>query len=523
MVDMKNRSFVLGLLLILALSTALSGCGQKAAFTPDYWPTEGWKTASPESQGMDSDILNNLFTEIESQGLDIHSLLIVRNGYLVADAYYYPYQKEYRHLLNSVTKSFTSALVGLSIGDGTIKNVNQKVLEILSDTSFENTDNRKKSLTLKHFLTMTTGLDWNETGAYGSSGDSNTQMQRSENQVKFVLDKPVKADPGSSFYYNTGASQVLSAIVQKASGKTSFDYLTSRVLTPLGISDISWRVDGKGIYSGGGGMFMRPGDLAKYGFLYLNNGKWEDEQIISEAWVKESTKKQVETPSGLAGRYGYGYHWWMNSFGGYSARGFSGQYLFVVPDANLVVVFTGGLDSSDFFEPERLVGNYILPAIQSPGAISENPKALNKLTETLETIQKASASEPVLELPETVRSLSGKTYRMDTGETFSFDFREASECTMGWFCDGEQYEVKIGLDGIYRVNDMNAFYWPGMVTKVGFKGYWEDEQTFRVEMLPLEDSNSYLFQFDFDGITLHSKLSSRLINAPATEGTGTCQ
>ncbi|HYE82039.1 MAG TPA: serine hydrolase [Clostridia bacterium] len=519
---MKNchRKLFIALLLIVCMTASISGCSKEVFSAEDYWPTEGWKTSTPEAQGMDSATIDEMFNYARKSKLDIHSILIVRNGHLVTEGYFYPYSKEYRHILNSATKSITSALVGLALEDGFIKNIDQKVVDFFPDMKIGNLDDRKKSMTVRNLLMMTAGLEWNEDGSYGAQNDSNTRMWASENQLRYLLDRPMKEEPGKSFYYNSGASHVLSAIVQKTTGKTALEYVTERIFKPLGISDISWGADRQGINSGSGRVFMKPEDLAKYGYLYLNKGKWEGKQLIPEKWVEESTQKQIDTPSGLAGRHGYGYQWWQNKFGGYSARGFAGQYLFVVPEHNLVAVFTGGLAPEDFFEPERLMEDYIIPAIKGPKALDEDKAAYEGLLNTLESINKAPAKAAVPKLPEIAARISGKTYSMDNKETYSFEFKEGDECIMHWFCDGVMYDVKIGLDGVYRENDMDAFYWKGMTTKAGFRGRWTDGNTFVADLIPLEDCNIYRQEFRFDGDKLNAKMIQILNGAVSTNANG---
>jgi len=511
---------VLSLIFIFFVSSA-AGCAKEAFSVSEYWPTSGWKTSTPEAQGMDSTKLNEMFSYINESGFDIHSILIIRNGYMIAESYPYPYKREYRHIINSATKSITSAAVGLALQDGFIKSLDQKVVDFFPEMKIDNLDSRKESMTVKHLLTMTAGLDWRENADYGTQNNDSTRMWTEKNQLQYLLDKPMKEEPGKSFYYNSGASHALSAIVQKTSGKTSLEYITERVFKPLGISDISWGTDKQGIYSGGGRIFMRPEDLAKYGYLYLNKGKWEGKQLISEQWVEDSTKKQVATPHGLAGQYGYCYQWWQNKFGGYSARGFAGQYLFVVPEYNLVAVFTSGLKPVDFYRPESLVDKYIIPSIKDSKSIPENKAAYEALQKTLAEISKAPSPKPVPKLPETAAQISGKTYVMDNKETYSFEFKDGSECIMHWFSDGVMYDAQIGLDGVYRVSDMDAFYWKGMTTKAGFRGSWTDDNTFVTDLIPLEDCNTYRQEFRFDGGKLSVKMIQVLNGAAVTDTSGT--
>lgn len=515
-----KMKFIALLIMFPCLCTALTGCSEGASARVDYWPTKGWKTSTPEAQGMDSQILNSMFKDIQSSGLEMHSILIIRNGYMVTEGYFYPYRKEYRHILNSVTKSITSGLVGIAVEDGYIKSIDQKIVDIFSDRNIQNLDENKMKITIKNLLMMTPGFDWQEAGSYNTSSDSNTQMLRSENQVDFVLNRPMAYEPGKTFYYNTGASHLLSSIIQKTSGKNLLDYANEKIFNHLGISDLSWRIDRQGNYSGGGGIFMKPEDLAKYGYLYLNKGKWAGKQLIPEKWVEESTKKQINTPNGLAGRYGYGYQWWQNKLGGFSGRGFSGQYLFVVPDENLVAVFTAGLESRDFYRPEELMEEYILPSIKSSKAMEESPKSSEELNNTLKNISREPDAVQPKELPGTAKKISGKIYTMDNGETYSFEFTDGNECSMHWFSDGIMYDVKIGLDNIYRSSDMKEFYWKNMTSKAGFRGEWSSNNTFVVDLRPLEDSNRYTMEFTFDGNSLHAVMTALVGNIEVTNTSG---
>lgn len=517
----KSKSVCVLCLILVFLCILTAGCAKTVLSENTYWPTNGWRASTPEAQGMDSAKIEEMFNYIEKSKLDIHSILIVRNGHLVTEGHFYPYNKNYRHIMNSVTKSITSALVGLALEDGHIKSIDQKVADFFPDKSIANMDERKKSMTIRHLLTMTAGLEWNESGAYGAQNDTNTRMWAEKDQLQFLLDTPMKEEPGKSFYYNSGASHALSAIIQKTTGKTSLDYATERIFKPLGISDISWGTDKQGIYSGSGRIFMKPEDLAKYGYLYLNKGKWEGKQLIPEKWVEESTAKLVDTPNGLAGRYGYGYQWWQNKFGGYSARGFGGQYLFVAPEHNLVVVFTSGLAPENFFSPEQLVEKYIIPSIKASDALSENIPAFDSLKNTLENISEAPAPQAVSKLPQIAGQISGKTFIMDNKETYSFEFSEENECTMHWFCDGVMYDVKVGLDGIYRENDMDAFYWKGMTTKAGFRGNWTNDSTFVIDLVPLEDNNWYIQEFRFGDGKLNAKMIQVINNAVVTNTNST--
>lgn len=376
----RSLSFIIMIFIMINNSLALGSSNsntekdEPSGISNDYWPGAEWRRSSPEDQGMDSEYLLKMIDFIQNNQKETHGLLIIRNGYLINETYFYPYQKDLKHVINSCAKSITSALVGIAIGEGYLKSVDEKVLPYFSDLKVDRVNAGKRALTVKHLLTMTTGFDWNEDGSYGSDRDTWTQMWRSPNQIQYILDRPMQGEPGKDFYYCTGASHLLSGILQKATGKSTLQYGQEKLFESMGIRDVYWPTDLNGVNVGGGGIYMTPSDMARFGYLYLKRGKWNGRQLIPEQWIDVSTKKQINTPHGLAGRYGYAYQWWINRFGGYSARGYGGQYIFVLPEYEMVIVFTSGLPSYDFFLPEFLVESFIIPSLQSPDSGKSDAK-----------------------------------------------------------------------------------------------------------------------------------------------------
>jgi CubicO group peptidase (beta-lactamase class C family) len=351
--------------LLCLLSAILAGCSSSpASATPSkvptltsavdtYWPTEAWRTSIPEEQGMDSQRLAQMLTMIQQQHMNLHSLLIIRNGYLVSETYFGEYQPDTRHELYSCTKSFISTLVGIALDQGYIDRTDQRVVDFFPEQKFANLDEEKKAMTLEDLLTMRSGLDWQEADpVYGA-------MYRSSDWVQFVLDKPMAQPPGSQFNYCSGCSHILSAILQQTTGMNPRDFAEQYLFQPLGISNIQWDTDATGIPIGGWGLQITPRDMAKLGYLYLQEGQWDRQQIISAKWVENATQKHTETDGAL----GYGYQWWTYpSLAAYTAMGRYGQTIFVIPEANLVIVTTAQMDNHD--EVFDLIEQYILPAAQ---------------------------------------------------------------------------------------------------------------------------------------------------------------
>jgi len=336
--------------------------------TVDYWPTTGWLESTPAEQGMNSrklDQMKNFIVEY-NYDKDLDSVLVIRNGYIVLEMYpsyldygfttIPKYNENMTHILHSVTKSFTSALIGIAIQQGLIEGVNQKVVDFFPSRTIENLDSRKQNMTLKHLLTMTTGFEWDEWSyPYTDSRNMLIQMINSGDAVQFMLNRPMLSNPGEEWIYCTGASHLLSAILTQVSGYRALQFAREFLFGPLGIARAFWPPDSQGINYGGSELRITPRAMAKFGFLYLNNGTWDGQQIVPADWVINSTIPHFNLAS-------YGYQWWLNpSAGLYHANGVYGQEIFIVPNQNLVVVFTGDFKNGN---PEyQLLFNYILPAV----------------------------------------------------------------------------------------------------------------------------------------------------------------
>jgi CubicO group peptidase (beta-lactamase class C family) len=364
--------------LVIFVLTFVIWCnfGSAAGDKPDYWPTKVWRTASPESQGVDSKLLENMLDMIWKKDLNIDSVLVVRNGYIVLDAYSYLLDSDRKHNIYSCTKSVSSALIGIAIDKGYIKGVNQSVLDFFPKRVAENLDANKKAMTLEHLLTMTTGLECRDSYLYHWNGI--WQMRSSEDWVQFVIDLPMAEAPGTRFEYCNGASFLLSAILQKQTGMNAMTFAHKHLFGPLGISDVTWPSNSQGITIGYSELHLRPQDMAKIGYLYLNDGVWDGKRIISSKWIKTSTRKHIAATL----LPGYGYQWWIVSPDIYTAVGHQGQFIMIAPEKNLLAVFTSSLGPQDFYSPLGLLAAYIIPAAKSSTPLPENPdgeKALKSI------------------------------------------------------------------------------------------------------------------------------------------------
>ena len=240
--------------------------------TPNYYPTDGWLSTTLEEQDMDSSDLAGMYDYIEAYDLDVHSVVIIKNGYIVEETYPSDsYKQNTLHTIYSCTKSITSALIGIAIDQGYISGLDQKVLDFFPDREIANLDTQKQSITIEHLLTMTSGMEWDEwtipyIDAQGNWNLQNSlaQMDYSEDWVQYVLDRPLVDEPGKVFNYNTGTTHLLSAIIHQATGRTTRDFAQEYLFDPLGITEINWPTDPQGIFEGGNALALKPRDMAKF-------------------------------------------------------------------------------------------------------------------------------------------------------------------------------------------------------------------------------------------------------------------
>jgi len=301
-----------------------------------------------------------MMDHIRNQNATIDSVVVVRHGYVVLEEY--PdafYDQNTTHQLFSVTKSFCSALIGIALKEGFIDSTEHKIVDFFPNRTIANLDSRKQNITLEHLLSMTSGLPWDEwTYPYGDSRNDVTRIWSSWDAVQFVLDRPMVGEPGTEWVYNSGGSHLLSAIINETTDTGTLAFAEEHLFNPLGISSVFWATDNQLIPWGFAYLQLRPLDMAKFGYLYLNNGTWDGQQIVPSEWVAKSTESLA---LGWGG-WGYGYQWWIHPTARiYEARGYMGQYIIVVPDYDMVVVFTASILAGP--NPEELLYDFILPAV----------------------------------------------------------------------------------------------------------------------------------------------------------------
>lgn len=304
---------------------------QKVEFPFDAVYEQAFERVSPESQGISSGYLANLVRELGATvSTDMHHLMILRNGKVICECNFAPYRSGIWHITHSLCKSITGMAVGMLVRDGKLS-LDENIYKIFEHRMNPLAKIFRPEVTVEHLLTMTSGVQFNETGAIAGNDWLNS-----------FLNAPVSGKPGTTFQYNSMNTYVLSAIVTERTGMTLSEYLEPRLFGPLGITKYLWETCPKGITKGGWGLFLCPEDMAKLGQLYLQRGIWKGQQIVPEGWVEISTGKQVES---VEGTFGYGYQVWMeNRPGSFEFNGMLGQNVVVYPDLNMVLVTCAGSD-----------------------------------------------------------------------------------------------------------------------------------------------------------------------------------
>ena len=321
-----------------------------------YWPTQGWRVSAPEEQGMDAGRLFAMRRHIEGELLHVRSVLIARHGYLVYEAYAGESDPDALEGLHSMTKSVTSALIGIALKEGYLDALDQRVMALFPEYAALDADRRIEEITIEHLLTMTSGLVWHDEYLHG--------WLSSDDPARFTLKRPIAGEPGAGFNYNSSAVHLLSVILTRSTGTSALDFADEHLFGPLGISERQWMADSRGHHIGAGGLFLRPRDMAKFGYLYLNQGEWAERQIVPPDFVRASTRAQ--NAGGAPENERYGYLWWVTTVEGhaaYFAGGYGGQFIYVVPDVDAVVVVTSNADRHHI-ENRAIVGEYAVAAIE---------------------------------------------------------------------------------------------------------------------------------------------------------------
>ncbi len=455
---------------------------------------------------MDSAALARLVDFVGIRRQD--SLLIIRHGKIVVDAYYAPYAPNIRHDLRSVTKSFTGTLTAIEVQEGLLDSVDHPIVDLFADKPISNLDDAKKAMTVQNMLDMASGIDWRER-AY-TPDETIMRMYQSSDRPEFVLSQPMSNPPGKRFTYNGGNPYVLSALITRRAGRDALDFARDELFKPLGISSVRWgETDAQGVTDGATGLYLAPHDMAKLGYLYLHRGLWDGQQIIPSSWVDRVRQGPVTAT--------YGYHyanlWWSRpDRGAFMALGRHSQIILVLPELDAVAVMTGVRKDDEYFPMIDLIDS-IAGAVKPGSSLPPDAAAQTLLAEAIRKADTEQAS-PVGATPQLAKTISGKTYRFGDNALYAktlslnlVDPNPSWEYTVGpnpsWeHTIGTQrldrptavrFAGPIGLDGLFRKSESTT----NGVDAV--KGSWLDDHTFVVERRILGHADTQKWTLAFAG------------------------
>lgn len=461
--------------------------------------------STPEAEGISSEGILQFLEASEKSDFEIHSLMVLRHGKVVAEAWAKPYGPDLVHTMYSCSKSFTATAVGLAVSEKRLT-VNDKVISFFPNDVPAEISPNLAALRVKDLLTMSTGHDPDPTG----------NIRTDTNWVRAFLSTPIVHKPGTVFLYNSLATYVLSAIVQKVTGEKVIDYLKPRLFTPLGINGVDWEEDPTGVNVGGWGLRLKTEDMAKFGQLFLQKGQWNGQQILPAAWVEEATTLKIvqhpEMPKAKRDssdwEQGYCYQMWRSRHNSYRGDGAYGQYILVLPDKDAVIAVTS--ETANMQETFNYIWKYIYPAIRKDAKLPANKKTLQRLQ------QKCAA----FALPLPAKTPPTTIEKSVTGKTIRFSENELSTRQMSLTFKGDQCRASIEFNGKTYAFDFGAGQWvfgettktPPALTQL-VKGYfvglppsktaaayrWRDPQTLELTLRYLESPHSELFLLRFNG------------------------
>jgi CubicO group peptidase (beta-lactamase class C family) len=426
---MKMRKFEFGFLFTLFL---LIACTKEQS-------TTSLPRSTPEKEAVSSQGIIDFLDAAAKSKNEFHSIMFLRHGKVIAEGWWNPYKPELHHTLYSTSKSFTATAIGFAVSEKRLS-VNDNVVSFFPDALPDTVSQFLSEMKVKDLLSMSAGQDPDPTFK---------TVVNDSNWVRTFLSVPVVHKPGTKFLYNTLATYMLSAIVQKVTGEKVIDFLKPRLFDPLAIVGVDWEVDPLGINTGGWGLRLKTEDMAKFGQLFLQKGKWNGKQILPALWIEEATTKKIDqNPDATqAARdssewlQGYCYQMWRCRHNCYRADGAYGQYIIVMPDQDAVIAITA--ETPDMQDEINLVWDYLLPAIKSE-KLSENTELVEALKKKLSSLALPLAStgnSPV------VSKISGRTFRFDTNErhfeTMNLQFKD-STCKLSLVVDSGRYEFIFG-------------------------------------------------------------------------------
>ena len=455
--------------------------------------------STPEAEGVSSSNIINFLDVIAGSPHEMHSIMIVRHGKVVAEGWWKPYAPELKHTLYSLTKTFSATAVGFAVSEKRVS-VEDKVISFFPGDLPDTVSKYLSALKVKHLLSMTVG----------QQPDPTRTVSTTDNWVKTFFRTPIIHEPGTKFLYNSAASHMLSAIVQKVTGQKLIDYLKPRLFDPLGIEGMDWEVDPLNNNTGGWGLRVKTEDIAKFGQLFLQKGKWEGKQILPASWIEEASSKHIlQEPEASQGKrdssdwlQGYGYQMWRSRNNSFRGDGAFGQYMLILPEHDAVIAITS--QTPNMQGEFNLVWKHILPAFQSKSVSdsSSAPLLRQKLSALSLPVPAGTAA--------TEQKISGETYTINGGglKTLRFDC-ENGECIMRLQTDTALHTFSLGAGnwkrtsttkkGPYLVEGAKANRVGIAPYKVDGCYYWKDSSTIVATLRYIESPHMETITCSFNG------------------------
>lgn len=469
-------------------------------FTHQIFAQSALPRSTPEALNISGQGIQAFLDGVASESKhEMHSLMILRNGQVAAEGWWKPYGPEFKHTMYSVSKSFTATAIGFAVAEGRLK-VTDKVISFFPESLPLNVSPNLAELEIRHLLSMTVGHE----------KSFNQEVFTEKDWVRAFLSMPIADRPGTKFLYNTSASYMLSAIIQKITGQNLLEYLQPRLLDPLEISGLDWESDLEGIHVGGWGLRLKTEDMAKFGQLFLQKGQWNGKQILPESWISEaSTMKIMQEPDASPEKMdsndwvqGYGYQMWRSRHNSYRADGAFGQYILVLPEVDGVIVVTS--ETSDMQGLLDLIWKYLLPAYGETGKTDLN------LSQKLNDLALAPLNSEGNRKMEKV--ISGKVYEIETEnqivDSFSVEFSKGI-CRFVLSSTGNNYSFSLGSgEWILAETDRkgpNLFYFAqnqleGLAPfKVAGSFAWKDAKTLQIKLKYYESPHTETILITFEG------------------------
>ena len=461
---------------------------------------------SPERQGIASSALLHFVEALDSQLHELHGFMLLRHGSVVAEGWWSPYRRDYPHMVFSLSKSFTSTAVGLAVAEGYFS-IDDPVLSFFPDEATTGDSEHLAAMRVRHLLSMTTGHAVDTWASMVARPDGDW--------IKGFFAVPVAHAPGTHFLYNTGATYLLAAIVQRTTGTRLMDYLEPRLFAPLGIWHAAWDESPQGIAHGGVGLRLTTEDIARFGQLYLQNGIWQGKQLLPEAWIAEATTSQIAPDADPRSDWtqGYGYQFWRCRHGAYRGDGVFGQYCIVMPEQDAVLAITGGLDVFDAPLPLNLVWERLLPAMRDE-PLAEASGEAHRLAEKVSGLTllpvRGRATSPV------ASRVVGRTYAVDVND-LQIETIALHAAASGWMVRVTTAATAEAIPcghGAWQPGQTTLFndFWVVGPTPVVASGAWTTEEDFTLVVRLYETPffHTLVWHFIGDELLIETRVNASL-------------